>query len=47
MPQDTKPLSIEAQAATKTILIVEDNLTIGALRRNKELERVEKRRSYV
>jgi DNA-binding response OmpR family regulator len=30
MPQDTKPLSIEAQAATKTILIVEDDLTIGS-----------------
>ena len=31
MPQDTAPLAGEAQAATKTILLVEDDLAIGSV----------------
>ncbi len=30
MPQDTEPLSGESQAASKTILLVEDDLSIGS-----------------
>jgi DNA-binding response OmpR family regulator len=30
MPQDIEPLAEESQVATKTILIVEDDLTIGS-----------------